>query len=413
MRNSKATRAFHLRIATAILLATLAAACNNAEKAIPSGQRPKESVPVRVLQVTQEEVPVQLHTIGNGEAYSTIHVKSQVSGEITGVSFAEGGVVQQGQVLFTIDPRPFEVALKEAEANLARAQSQYEQAKAAASRNKAQADNAKVELERDSVLLSRGTISQAEFDQTHTNSSALNAALRADEAGVQSAAEMIRVAKSGVDDAKLQLDYCTIRSPISGKTGSLMLHKGNLVKANDTLFLVAIMQIQPIYVSFAIPETNLSEVKREMASGSLKVDALIPNEEDNPVIGELTFVDNEVDMSTRMIRLKAAFANEDNRLWPGQSVDVVLNVRVRTSAIVAPAQAIQVGQRGPYAYVVKPDMTVELRSVKVGDTHEAKTIIEDGLRPGDSVVTDGQMRITPGASIKILTDAADRETKAQ
>lgn len=392
-----------------IALLAFPLSCTKKESAGPGSGGPKPATPVRVAKATQQTVPVQLRTVGSGEAYSTIELKSQVSGIITEVHFKEGDVVARDQVLFVIDKRPFEVALKQAKANLSRVQAELQQAQAMTARDKAQAANAAKELARDTELLSRKTISQEEFDQTQANAEALEAAVRADEAAVKSAAEMIQVNASAIDEAMLQLDYCTIRSPINGKTGRLLIHQGNLARANDTQPLVVINQIQPIYISFPLPEFHLSELKRAMASGSLKVRAIIPHDEDNPVEGEVSFIDNEVKQGTGTIQLKATFANDDLRLWPGQFLDVVLDIGALADAVVVPAESVQVGQKGAYVYVVEPDMTVALREIKTGESVDGKMAVSEGLNAGETVVTEGQMRLAPGASIKILEDGEANE----
>jgi multidrug efflux system membrane fusion protein len=209
-----------------------------------------------------------------------------------------------------------------------------------------------------------------------------------------------------IDDAKLQLDYCTIRSPLKGVTGALLVTQGNLVKVNDTTPLVTITQIEPIYVSFALPEKVLPAVRKRMGKGDLEVKAQIPDVDDAPAVGKLTFIENEVDQSTGTIRMKATFDNADHKLWPGQYVDVVLRLDEVTDAIVAPTQAVQNGQSGPFVYVVKPDMTVELRNIVLGDTQGDLTIVTDGLKPEEKVVTDGQLRLAPGSTVAIAKDTA-------
>lgn len=397
---------------SAMMVLLVAGSCSKSETGKPGAAGPRPATPIHAAPATTETVPIQLPAIGAVEPLSTIEVKSQVSGIITEVLFEEGQVVEKDQVLFIIDQRPFEVALKGAEANLSRSQAQYQEAVSMVARGKAQAVNARKELARDTELLSRGTVSQEEFDQSQANAEALEADVRADEAAVQSAAETVRASKAAIDEAQLQLEYCTIRSPIRGKTGSLLIHKGNLARAGDSVPLVVINQTQPIYVSFTLPERNLSEVRNAMADGSLAVRAIIPGEEDRPVSGVVTFIDNAVDATTGTIRLKATFANEEDRLWPGQFVDVVLDIDVLENAVVVPAEAVQVGQNGAYVYVVNAGLTVELRELKTGDTVGGKTIISEGLAPGEMVATDGQMRLAPDASVKILEDAETERAEA-
>ncbi|MCC6695257.1 MAG: efflux RND transporter periplasmic adaptor subunit [Candidatus Hydrogenedentes bacterium] len=390
---------------SAMMVLLVAGSCSKSETGKPGAAGPRPATPIHAAPATTETVPIQLPAIGAVEPLSTIEVKSQVSGIIMEVLFEEGQVVEEDQVLFVIDQRPFEVALQGAQANLFRAQAEHQEAQSMVARDKAMAENARKELSRDAELLSRGTVSQEEFDQSQANAEALEADVRADEAAVQSAAETVQASKAAIDEARLQLEYCTIRSPIGGKTGSLLIHKGNLARAGDSIPLVVINQTQPIYVSFTLPERNLSEVRNAMADGSLAVRAIIPGEEDRPVSGVVTFIDNAVDATTGTIRLKATFANEEDRLWPGQFVDVVLDIDVLENAVVVPAEAVQVGQNGAYVYVVNAGLTVDLRELKAGDTVDGKTIITEGLEPGEMVATDGQMRLAPGATVKILEDA--------
>ena len=385
-------------------LALVVSACSGEKgpgtAAPPVGRR--EPAPVRIATVAEQSMPVQLTGFGVVEAYATISVKAQVSGEITKVWFHEGDLVNEDQTLFTIDPRPYEVALQQAEANLAKAEAQLEQSRANMARSRAQANNTKVVLERDSTLVTKGMVSPEEFDQTRTNAEALEAAAKADEASVRSATESIRSAKAAIEEAKLQLDYCTIRSPINGKTGDLLIDRGNVVTPNDTNPLVTINQLTPIYVAFPAPERYLAEIKDYMAKGPLEVKAM-PVPESESSIGTLVFVDNMVDRNTGTIRLKATFNNEDHRLWPGQFVEVVVQMAVQANAIVVPSQAVQEGQEGTYAYVVRlEDMTAELRKVTAGNTVAGLTVIKEGLQPEETVVTDGQLRLRPGAPVKII-----------
>jgi multidrug efflux system membrane fusion protein len=257
-------------------------------------------------------------------------------------------------------------------------------------------------------------VSQEEYDGSRTAAEAAKAAVQADQAAVVSAHEAVRSAKAAIVDAQLRQEYCTIRSPIDGKTGSLLIDRGNLVRANDTTSLVTVNQIAPIYVTFTLPETNLSEVKRRMADGALPVQAFIPGEEDRPITGPLTFMDNAVNPTTGTIGFKATFENQDNRLWPGQFVNVAVQLDVLAQAIVAPARAIQTGQAGPFAYVVKPDdMTVEMRPVTTGEPYRDLVVVTDGLQPDEKVVTDGQMRLMPGAKVEMVAEPEAGGTSAQ
>lgn len=329
-------------------------------------------VPVVVATSTQETVPVEVRAIGNVEAYSTVTVKSQVDGEIDQVHFTEGQDVKAGDLLFTIDPRQFEALLQQAEANQAR--------------DEAQAKNARAQAGRNEKLYESGIISKEQFDQFETSADALDASVRAD--------------KAAVANGKLELSYCTIRSPITGRTGSLLIHAGNLVKNNDTSLLI-INQIQPIYVTFSVPEQFLPEIKAHMARSRLGVLAYFGDSTQKPAEGILSFVNNTVDSTTATIMLKGTFPNADRQLWPGQFVNVALKLTVQQNSTVVPSQAVQTGEKGQYVYVVKPDMTAEYRPVVVGTSFTGGTVIQKGVQPGEKVVTDGQLRLYPGAKLEI------------
>lgn len=374
-----------------------------------NGKQPP--APVRIGKVIRKSMPVQLTEIGNIEPYTTVSVKAQVSGEIKEVHFTEGDMVKEGQLLFTIDPRPFEVALRQAEANLARAKAQHGQAVAGRAKSQAEAENARVEFERNKPLLEQKMVSQEEYDQSRAAAEAAAAAVAADDASIQAAAEAIQSAQADIDEAKLQLDYCSIEAPVEGRTGSLLMHKGNLVRTNDTSPMVVINQVHPIYATFSLPEKHLAAVREAMSGGPLAVEASIPQQDGPPAQGTLTFIDNAVNEGTGMIRFKATFENTDDRLWPGQFVTVSVHIAVMEDAVVAPAAAVQMGQQGMYVYVVKEDMTVEVRPVVAGTTVENLTVIESGLTPDEAVVTDGLLRTAPGATVTIQPDESGAEGK--
>jgi multidrug efflux system membrane fusion protein len=368
-----------LILSLALPLLALWLGCNS-KSTVPAAARAPR-VPVVVAQVVQKSIPVDVHAIGNVEAYSTVSVKAQVEGTIEKVYFKEGQDVKQGDLLFTIDPRPFKATLQQAEANLARDQAELE--------------NANAQSERYEKLYADGIVSKEQYDTFRTNADALAAAVRADQAAIEK--------------AKIDLDYCTIRSPMEGRTGSLLVHPGNVVKSNDSV-LVVINQISPIYVSFSVPEQNLAEVRRHMASGGLPVTATVPNDTQRPAEGTLTFVDNSVDTSTGTIRLKGTFLNRDHRLWPGQFVNVALRLTTQANAVVVPNQAVQTGQNGFFAYVVKSDMSAEFRPIVPGNQVGGETVIEKGLQPGDTVVTDGQLMLFPGAKVEVKKEPASAPT---
>ena len=353
--------------------AVLAGACGGAKV---QAERPP-AVPVTAAVAVRRDVPVEIKVIGNVEAYSTVSVKPQVGGIVTGVHFREGADVKAGDPLFTIDPRPYEAALRQAEATLARDQ--------------ASARNAQAEARRAEDLFAQGILSKEAYDQSRSASEALDAAVRADQAAVEK--------------ARLDLGFCSIGSPIDGRTGSLLVHGGNLVKAIDGGPLVVINQTNPILVTFAIQEKRLTEVKRRMAAGRLGVDALVPGDPAGPLKGVLAFVDNAVDTGTGTIRLKARFANPERRLWPGLFVNVSLTLDTRAGAIVVPSPAVQAGQQGSFVFVVKPDLTVEARPVVVDGEADGTTVVGKGLEAGEQVVTDGQLRLVPGSRVEVKAGA--------
>jgi multidrug efflux system membrane fusion protein len=355
-----------------MLAAALVVAC---DKKAPPPKKP--AAPVTAAVVVQKTVPVQIRAIGNVEAYSTVGVKSQIGGELAKVHFREGQDVNKGDLLFTIDPRPYEAALKQAEANVAK--------------DTAQLANAREEVRRYAELVKKGYVAQEQYDQIRTNSAALEATMNAD--------------KAMVENAMLQLKYCYIYSPITGRTGYLQSNQGNLIKANADSPMVTINQVQPVYVTFSVPEQYLGEIKKFMATGKLKVGASSGSGENHPEEGVLTFVDNSVDVTTGTIKLKATFVNRQRRLWPGQFVNVSLTLSSQPDAIVVPSQAIQTGQSGQYVFVIKRDLTVDARPVTVARSLDGESVIGNGLQAGERVVTDGQLRLVPGAKVEIKNDA--------
>ncbi|MFH1034998.1 MAG: efflux RND transporter periplasmic adaptor subunit [Pseudomonadota bacterium] len=367
----------------ALLLAAgllLAPGCSQENKA----QRQHPPVPVTVGQVQQRDVPLVIKAIGRVEALSTVSIKSRITGQLLKVHFQEGQFVDKGDPLFTIDPAPFESALK--------------QALAQAARDQAQADKAAEDFRRYQELVSRKAVSAAQYEQFQTEAKARAAQALASQAEVQ--------------NAKLNLGFCHINSPINGVVGSLISYAGNMIKANDDKAMVTITQVQPILVSFAVPEQNLARIRRQQAKGPLKVEAAVPGEEERPIGGALVFVDNSVDTATGTIRLKASYDNPEHMLWPGQFVNVTLLISLRQGATVVPSKALASGQIGVYVFVVQPDMTVQTRQVKLADTLDGLTVVEEGLRPGEQVVTDGQLRLVPGAKVVIKGRDADGESKS-
>jgi len=326
-----------------------------------------------VATVEQRDIPIEVRAIGNVQPFSTVQIKSQVSAQLEKVHFKEGQDVKKGQLLFTLDRRQLEADLKKLEGQVAKDQAQLlnYQAKAA----------------RYTQLQKEGVISQQDYDAAVSDAEAIKASLAAD--------------RAAADSQRVQLNYTSIYSPIDGRTGGLQVYEGNLVKANDVPILVTINQISPIYVEFALPEQQLEEVKQFSSTKKLKVKAVISGDNQNPELGDLSFIDNTVDSTTGTIKMKATFTNQDHRLWPGQFVDAVLTLATQPNAIVVPSAAVQTGQQGLYVYVVQPDMTAINRNVNVTRTYGADSIVTSGVQPGDRVVTDGQVRLQPGAKVAI------------
>jgi membrane fusion protein, multidrug efflux system len=332
-----------------------------------------EAAPVTIAVAVRTNVPVQLVAIGHVTAFSTVAVQSRVDGVLEKVHFQQGEAVKAGRLLFTIDPRPFQAALNQAKASL--------------EKDKALARYAEIDARRNAELFHQGIIPQDTNDQTRANADALEATVMADEAAVE--------------NAELQLSFCFIHSPINGRVGTLNVNAGNVVKNLDTV-LVTVNQTEPAYVDFSVPERELARVRdRLAAAGKLQVTASVPGHEQYPPTGELTIINNAVDVDTGTILLRAVFPNRDELLWPGQFVNAVLTLITLTNALVVPSQSVQAGQQGPYVFVVKSDSTVEARPVEVGNQVGSEIALRKGVAVGEQVVTSGQVRLAPGVKVRI------------
>jgi multidrug efflux system membrane fusion protein len=412
--------------ALAVALAGASAGCSDRAGAQKPPPAPP-AVPVGVATAEQKMIPLQVTAVGNVQAYTTVGVKSQIAGQIVKVHFTEGHEVKRGDLLFTIDPRPFEASLRQSEANVAKdmaalrqteaavgqRQAEVTQALANLERDVAQAENARVQEQRYRDLVDKEFIAREQYDQVRTNLAALQAVVLADRAAVENARAAARAAEATVENARaaikaneamvesarLQLAYTTIRAPMDGRTGNLLVQEGNVLKAGEDNPLVVIAQVHPIYVSFAVAEQHLTAINTYRARGGLKVEALVGGGQ-RAAAGALTFVNNTVDPATGTIQLKATFPNTDDALWPGQFVDVSLTLTAQ-NVVVVPAQAVQPGQQGAFVFVVKPDLTVESRLVKVGRRLPKEVVIEDGLKGGERIVTDGQLRLVPGTRVEV------------
>ncbi len=442
-----------LVFAVSLLLINLQG-CSKEEK----GKKPS-AAPVRAAQVIEKTVPVQITAIGNVEAFSTISVKSQVNGILTKVYFHEGDFVRKGDTLFSIDTNPYDAALSEASANLEMNSAQVRQAqaniekdstlineaKAALERSRAQVQQARATLEKDTIesknaevdakrqeyLLSKGFTTQEQYDKTHTTADGYKATLKADLSAIRNAEAQVKASEAALESSQanlrstkaawelaqarvkasaasvqsssIQRGYCSIVSPIDGKTGDLAYKEGNLIKSQDTTPLVTINQITPVYVNFSVPEHYLPDLKKAMALKTPFVEASIPDREGEPAKGIVSFIDNRVDTATGTIQLKGTFPNTHMLLWPGQFVNVNVTLKTKKNAILVPTTAIQSGQKGDYVFIIKSDHTAEQRPVKVDFVYNNETVLAQGAEAGETVVTEGQLRLVTGTRVEIIT----------
>jgi membrane fusion protein, multidrug efflux system len=357
-----------MKLATAVVALSLALGLGCSRKGTGGPAR----VPVTIARAVQRPVPFEIVATGTVEPRQTAAVQAQVTGILTHVAFGEGEEVTAGQTLFQIDPRPFQAAVDQAEAMLARDQ--------------AQAQSAMLDAQRYAALVKQDYVTQSDYDGKRAAAEALQAAVRADSAAVA--------------NARLNLDWATVRAPISGRTGRLMLREGNLVRANAPDPLVVINQVRPALVRFAVPEQHLADIQRYRQN---RLPVLASPGKSDTVFSEgvLTFVDNAVDTATGTVLLKAEFPNRDNALWPGEFLNVRLQLYIEDSALVVPSQAVMTGQQGTYLFVLNQDGTARSQSIAVERTAGPYTVIAQGVRPGDQVVTDGQVRLVSGAPVEV------------
>ena len=351
--------------------------------------RPPAAQPVVAGVAAEISAPIEVAAIGNVQSITTVMVKSRIDGEIAQVHFEEGQEVQAADLLFSLDDRVARAQLQQSEANL--------------ERDRAQLRRFQLEVARQTGLANRGIAPAQKLEDVTTSEAVFEATVRASEAAVET--------------ARINLNFTTIRAPIAGRTGSVALKRGNVVKAVDTLPtvmpLVTITQLRPIYVAFTVPERHLGDLRAALVSGRLPVLVTVPNSPLNPIAGQLTFIDNQIDAATGTISLKATFANDDERLWPGQFVNVTVILGVQANALAVPSTAIQVGQNGPYVFVIKPGSTVELRLVRVDRSVTNKAVIAEGLAAGERVVIDGQLRLTNGTQVTVQRSEEAPSPKAQ
>jgi multidrug efflux system membrane fusion protein len=351
-----------------------------------------------VALATEESVPEEIRAIGGVEPSATVQIKSQIAGELTAVHFTEGGNVQKGDLLIDIDSRPYQEALRQAEAATAKDRAQLQQSEANLGKDNAQLKNAEILAARYDSLRKEGVTSREQSEQMQTNMDSLRQSVRADQAAIESSRASVDTDIAAAEKAKLDLSYCQIRSPISGRAGNLLVHPGNLVKVSDVA-LVVINQIEPIFVSFGVPEQYLGDIRKNNSDSKLPVQVSLQEDAHKIAHGFLSVIDNTVDNTTGTIRLKATFDNRERVLWPGQLVNVGLTLDTLKNVTIVPAEAVQAGQQGQFVYVVKADKGVELRMVTVGRTLEKRIVLDKGVAAGETVVTDGQLLLYPGAHV--------------
>jgi membrane fusion protein, multidrug efflux system len=396
------------------LSAILFIGCTN--KAQQSFDRPP--APVSVTAAVSQDVPTYLDAIGKTVAREVVSIQPQVSGRIIELHFTDGANVKKGDLLFTIDPRPFEAALHQAEANVSRDSALKKQAEANLARDITQAQYGELQWKRYHQLVEQGVVSKEQFEQIQTNFDSLKATVEADRAAIHSADEAINVDKAAVESAKVQLSYCYIRSPIDGRAGQRLVDVGNVVnpggssnggsgndgsnsKGTGGNGLLVIERLDPIYADFTISQNSLGDVQRQMREGKLKAEVRLPDSSDDPVIGTLTFLDNAVQDTTGTVNLRATIPNSGHLFWPGRFVNIRLVLNTIQSAVLIPAGAPQMSAKGSFVYVVKEDSTAEQRPVTLGQRQGDLVVVESGVQAGERVVTNGQLGVTPGGTVHI------------
>lgn len=387
-----------------LLITVWVSGCSSSK--INKGKSKGKPVAVTTAKSVKRDIPLVIKEIGTVEAYSIVSVISQAQGTVTHIYFREGQDVRRGDLLFRIDSRPYDVDVRLSEANLSKAQTSVKQAEAALMKDQVLLNNAQKETQRYKNLLEHGVVTQQAYDDLLTNVESLEATLESDKAEIQTGKESVRVAREQLESSKLQQSYSIIKSPVSGRTGSLIVDAGNVVKANDRP-LVSINQISPIYVSFNVPEKELEQIRKYMGEKSLQVKAYL-DDEDRPEPGVLSFIDHSIDNTTGTLTLKATFENKAHRLWPGQYVHIVLELAIQNNQIMVPSKAVCVGQQGEYVYVVKADQTVESRPVVVDRTEGEESVITQGILENEEVVTDGQLKLLPDSKVTIIQPGTRR-----
>jgi multidrug efflux system membrane fusion protein len=393
-----------------VFLVVAAAACQKKEPL--EIQRPP--APVSVVTASTQDVPVYLDAIGKTVARELVSIEPQVSGRVVKIHFTDGADVKKGDLLFTIDPRPLEVNLQQARANLARSTALKRQAEANLAKDTAQASTGEVERRRYEQLVEQGVVSRQQYDQVRTNSEALNATVSADVAAVRSAEQAMKVDEAAIASAQVQLSYSYIRSPIDGRAGETLVDVGNVVTPGNgqNSSMLVIQRIDPIYADFTIPQNDLSAVQRNMAQGTLRAEVRLPDDPNNPVAGELTFLDNAVQDTTGTVNLRATISNKDRKFWPGRFVNIRLVLSTIHSAVLIPASAPQMSAKVQFVYVVSDDLTAELRPVITGQRQGEQVVISQGVKSGERVVVQGQIAVIPGSKVSIADSGATETATA-
>ena len=421
MKHNHSSAILSLKVAlVAGLAAMVFTSCTN--KAAPAGfERPP--APVTVADAAMQDVPVYLDAIGKTVARETVAVQPQVSGRILQLHFADGANVHKGDLLFTIDPRPFQAVLSQAQANVTKEVAVKKQAEANLNRDLAVAKWNALQVKRYAQLVEAGVVPREQYEQLAATATASNATVEADRAAVHSADETIKAANAVVEKARVDLSYCYIRSPIDGRAGQRLVDVGNVVNpgtaggnnapSNSTAAgppsnaLLVIERLDPIYADFTISQNDLGKVQEQMHAGTLKAEVRLP-ETDQMVAGTLTFLDNSVQNQTGQVNLRATVPNSDRKFWPGRFVNIRLVLNTIRGAVLVPVTAPQMSAKGNYVYVVKADMTVDQRQVTLGQRQGDQIVIEQGVQPGEKVVTNGQVGVTPGGKVRIETQAVNQ-----
>jgi multidrug efflux system membrane fusion protein len=369
--------------------------------------------PVSVTTVVTQDVPTYLDAIGKTVAREVVSIQPQVSGRIVKIHFTDGADVKKGDMLFTIDTRPFEASLQQAQANLSKDTALKKQMESNLTRDIAQAKWGEVQAKRYLTLVEQGLVSREVYEQIRTNADSLNAAVEATRAAVRSADEALSVDRAAIESAKVQLSYCYIRSPIDGRAGQRLVDIGNVVNpggsgnatsengGSNSNSLLVIQRLDPIYADFTISQTNLAEVQQQMREGRLKTEVRIPDDPEDPASGQLTFLDNSVQNTTGQVSLRATIPNNGHRFWPGRFVNIRLVLSTIHEAVLVPASAPQMSANGPFVYVIKQDSTAEQRSVSLGQRQGDMVVVEKGIASGEQIVTNGQLGVTPGGKVRI------------